>query len=192
LPDARPAGLSQGTYWTELALEAERGLLDFVTFEDAPSLQPSSPARPDRRLGEVRGRLDAVLIVARVAPVAEHIGSVPAVTVTHTPSRSSVSKSIATLDYVSGARAGWRAQVSDRAHEARHFGRRDLPEYDRPDVGSAASTDPWDELVGAAQETANRSQELVHVFGELLVFLDVDEGSARARRTSSTSSPKGR
>ena len=34
-PAANPAALFTAGYWSELVLEAERGLLDFVTFEDA-------------------------------------------------------------------------------------------------------------------------------------------------------------
>ena len=49
----------------------------------------------------------------------------PVATVTHTEPFH-VSKSIATLDYVSGGRAGWQARVSGTAHEAALFGRRDV------------------------------------------------------------------
>ena len=66
-PSARPAELLTGRYWTDLITEAERGLLDFVTIEDGFSVQS---ARSDR----VTGRLDAVLIAARVAPLTRHIG----------------------------------------------------------------------------------------------------------------------
>ena len=40
-PDARPAELFSASYWADLAAEAERGLLDFVTFEDSLSSQQS-------------------------------------------------------------------------------------------------------------------------------------------------------
>ena len=49
----------------------------------------------------------------------------PVATGTHTEPFH-VSKSIATLDYVSGGRAGWQARVSGTAHEAALFGRRDV------------------------------------------------------------------
>ena len=62
---------------------------------------------PDDRTDQVRGRLDAVLIAARVAPLTRHIGLVPTALVTHTEPFH-VSKAIATLDYVSRGRAGVR------------------------------------------------------------------------------------
>jgi alkanesulfonate monooxygenase SsuD/methylene tetrahydromethanopterin reductase-like flavin-dependent oxidoreductase (luciferase family) len=124
-PRARPAELLTGRYWTDVVAEAERGLLDFVTIEDGFSVQS---ARTDR----VTGRLDAVLIAARVAPLTRHIGLVPTVVVTHTEPFH-ISKAIATLDYASNGRAGVRVRVSASPQEAALFGRRSLPELDLRD-----------------------------------------------------------
>jgi alkanesulfonate monooxygenase SsuD/methylene tetrahydromethanopterin reductase-like flavin-dependent oxidoreductase (luciferase family) len=118
-PRARPAELFTGRYWTDVIAEAERGLLDFVTIEDGLTLQST---RTDR----VAGRLDAVLIAARVAPLTRHIGLIPTVVVTHTEPFH-ISKAIATLDYVSNGRAGVRVRVSASPDEAAHFGRRVFP-----------------------------------------------------------------
>jgi alkanesulfonate monooxygenase SsuD/methylene tetrahydromethanopterin reductase-like flavin-dependent oxidoreductase (luciferase family) len=118
-PRARPAELFTGRYWTDVIAEAERGLLDFVTIEDGFTLQST---RTDR----VAGRLDAVLIAARVAPLTRHIGLIPTVVVTHTEPFH-ISKAIATLDYVSNGRAGVRVRVSASPDEAAHFGRRVFP-----------------------------------------------------------------
>lgn len=133
-PRARPAELLTAGYWTDLVVEAERGLLDFVTIEDSLRPQSTHHDGPDERTDQVRGRLDAVLIAARVAPHTRHIGLVPAVTVTHTEPFHA-SKAIATLDYVSAGRAGVRVQVSARKSEADHFGRRGLPEFRPADRG---------------------------------------------------------
>ncbi|MFD7997856.1 LLM class flavin-dependent oxidoreductase [Streptomyces mirabilis] len=147
-PVARPRELLTAGYWTDLVTEAERGLLDFVTIEDALGLQSSHLTEPDSRTDQVRGRLDAVLIAARVAPLTSHIGLVPTVVVTHTEPFH-ISKAIATLDYVSTGRAGVRVQVSARAHEAAHFGRRTLPPLRIEDLDSPAlrelTTDLFDE-----------------------------------------------
>ncbi|WP_371679512.1 LLM class flavin-dependent oxidoreductase [Streptomyces sp. NBC_01276] len=126
-PGARPGELTTARYWADLVAEAEAGLLDFVTFEDALGLQSTDPAEADGRTDLVRGRLDAVLVAARVAPLTRHIGLVPSVTATHTEPFH-VSKAVATLDHVSRGRAGLRVQISERPDEARHFGRRTAPE----------------------------------------------------------------
>ncbi|MEU8789094.1 LLM class flavin-dependent oxidoreductase [Streptomyces sp. NPDC048643] len=147
-PVARPRELLTAAYWADLVTEAERGLLDFVTIEDGLGLQSSSPTEPDGRTDQVRGRLDAVLIASRIAPLTHHIGVVPTVIATHTEPFH-ISKAIATLDYVSTGRAGLRVQVSARQNEAAHFGRRTIPafrfeEYDTPAVQEVV-TDLFDE-----------------------------------------------
>src|SRR5690242_2545192 len=137
-PDAQPRRLFTAGYWTELAQQAERGLLDFLTIEDGLGLQSDDRFQPDARTDRVRGRLDAVLIAARVAPATRHIGFVPTAITTHTEPFH-LSKAIATLDYVSEGRAGVRVQVGARADTAAHFGRRPIEPIDRarlddPDV----------------------------------------------------------
>ncbi|GAA3059315.1 LLM class flavin-dependent oxidoreductase [Pseudonocardia yunnanensis] len=125
-PGARPSELLTAAYWTELVQEAERGLLDLVTIEDSLVLQSDHRFRPDERTDHVRGRLDAVLVAARVAPLTAHIGLVPTVVATHTEPFH-LSKAIATLDFVSTGRAGVRVRVSARPDEAALFGRREFP-----------------------------------------------------------------
>jgi alkanesulfonate monooxygenase SsuD/methylene tetrahydromethanopterin reductase-like flavin-dependent oxidoreductase (luciferase family) len=268
-PDARPADLLTPGYWVDLVQEAERGLLDLVTFEDALSLQSTDRSGPDARTDSVRGRLDAVQVAARVAPVTRSIGLVPTAVVTHTEPFH-LSKAIATLDYVSTGRAGVRVKVSGSPAEAAHIGRRPVlsledlfaeaadwvevlrrlwdsweddaeirdvatgrfvdreklhyvefegrffsvkgpsitprPPQGQPvvtalahqqlpyelvgrstDLGFVTPTDAADarRIVGAirdAQAAAGRAEETVHVFGDLVVFLDDDETTARARK----------
>jgi alkanesulfonate monooxygenase SsuD/methylene tetrahydromethanopterin reductase-like flavin-dependent oxidoreductase (luciferase family) len=279
-PAARPQDLLTAGYWVDLVREAERGLLDFVTIEDSLALQSDDPVRPDDRTDRVRGRLDAVQVAARVAPLTEHIGLVPTAIVTHTEPFH-LSKAIATLDYVSTGRAGVQVRVSMREHEARLFGRRSFPPLspDDPATGRVIEEafdeaadyvevlrrlwDSWEDdaeirdvptgrfvdraklhyidfdgrffsvrgpsitprppqgqpivsalahqtvpyrLVGgsadvgyvtprdvdhiaeilgeirAAQAVAGREQETVHVLGDVLVFLDDDEATARGRK----------
>ncbi|WP_329126910.1 LLM class flavin-dependent oxidoreductase [Streptomyces sp. NBC_01465] len=124
-PVARPRDLLTAAYWADLVAEAERGLLDLVTIEDGLGLQSSLLTDPDDRTDQVRGRLDAVLIAARIAPLTRHIGVVPTVVTTHTEPFH-ISKAIATLDYVSTGRAGVRVQIDARPNEAAHFGRRTI------------------------------------------------------------------
>ncbi|MFF3752808.1 LLM class flavin-dependent oxidoreductase [Streptomyces sp. NPDC002018] len=94
-------------WYVELARLAEDGALDFVTLQD--SFDRPGP--------------DALAVLSRVAPTTERIGLVPVVTTTHTEPFH-VSTSLATLDWVSGGRAGWFVGVSDTPAQARLFGRR--------------------------------------------------------------------
>ncbi|GHB10481.1 MULTISPECIES: LLM class flavin-dependent oxidoreductase [Streptomyces] len=130
---ARPGELLTAAYWAELVAEAERGLLDFVTFEDALGLQSAAFHQPDDRTDQVRGSVDAVLLASHLAPLTTRIGLVPTTNVTHTePFHLAIG--IATLDHASKGRAGWRPQISSRAADAAHFGRRTTPRLTEEDV----------------------------------------------------------
>ncbi|MFJ8803516.1 LLM class flavin-dependent oxidoreductase [Streptomyces sp. NPDC102487] len=130
---ARPGELLTAAYWADLVAEAERGLLDFVTLEDALGLQSAAFHRPDDRTDQVRGSMDAVLLAAHLAPLTTHIGLVPTTNVTHTePFHLAIG--IATLDHAAKGRAGWRPQISSRAADAAHFGRRTTPQLTDEDV----------------------------------------------------------
>jgi alkanesulfonate monooxygenase SsuD/methylene tetrahydromethanopterin reductase-like flavin-dependent oxidoreductase (luciferase family) len=123
--DPAAGSVLSGRYWAQLAITAERGLLDFLTIDDA--LTPQSGRRAQLSPGRLVGRADAVMMAAGVAPATTHIGLIPVATVTHTEPFH-VAKAIATLDSVSHGRAGWQPRVSATAHEAALIGRRDWPE----------------------------------------------------------------
>ncbi|WP_031069679.1 LLM class flavin-dependent oxidoreductase [Streptomyces sp. NRRL WC-3742] len=130
---ARPGELFTPAYWADLAAEAERGLLDFVTIEDALGLQTTAFHRPDEDTARVRGSLDAALIASFLGPVTSRIGLVPTVNVTHTEPFH-VAVGIATLDHASEGRGGLRPQIASRAADAAHFGRRVTPQLTEEDV----------------------------------------------------------
>ena len=151
-PDAVAATeLFGARYWLDQVQRAETGLLDFVTIEDGFPLQSESLTSQDERADRVRGRLDASLIAARVAPLTSRIGIVPTITTTHTEPFH-VSKTIATLDFVSTGRAGWRAQVGARGGEASLFGRRELPTFTVEDFRTPEGQAKFRELFDEAAD----------------------------------------
>lgn len=111
---ADPLEATSAEHWVGLARSAEETAADFVTFEDSFSLT----AR-DR----LSGRFDATLLASRVAPAVPRIGLVPTVTATHTEPFHA-SKAVATLDYVSGGRAGVLPATTGSVAEAALFGRK--------------------------------------------------------------------
>lgn len=125
-PGARPTELFTAGYWADLVAEAEYGLLDLVTIDDSLGLQSADPFAPDDRTDQVRGRLDASMLAARIAPLTSNIGILPTVVVTHTEPFH-VSTTIATLDYVSSGRGGVQVRVAARPDDAALFGRRTIP-----------------------------------------------------------------
>jgi len=150
-PDARPRELLSARYWTDLVQEAEGGLLDFVTIEDSLAMQSTNRRALDNRVNQVRGRLDALLTAARVAPCTSAIGIVPVVTTTHTEPFH-VSKAIATLDFVSDGRAGMQVRVSGTGFEARQFGRRLVSDPPSSGAYTAAQSDAIRDLFEEAAD----------------------------------------
>jgi len=154
-PDARPAELFTAAYWKSLVADAERGKLDFVTIEDTLTIQSADRFAADERTDQVRGRLDATLVAARVAPASASIGLVPVATTTHTEPFH-VSKAIATLDYVSSGRAGVQIRGGGLGGEVALFGRRDFPELS------------WEAL-----QAPEVQQLIAELFDETADFVDV-------------------
>jgi alkanesulfonate monooxygenase SsuD/methylene tetrahydromethanopterin reductase-like flavin-dependent oxidoreductase (luciferase family) len=177
-PDARPSDLFTLDYWVELVLAAEAAGIDLVTVEDAFGLQTAGFGGVDNRRDEVRGRLDALLLATAIAPHTTRIGLVPTVTTTHTEPFH-VGTATATLDYVSEGWGGWRVQVSARAHEAAHVGRRSIPALDPAAV--VAGTDPAqttliETLFGEAADTVEVARRLWDSWEDDAVIRDVPTG----------------
>jgi alkanesulfonate monooxygenase SsuD/methylene tetrahydromethanopterin reductase-like flavin-dependent oxidoreductase (luciferase family) len=107
------ASLLTPQHYVALTRTAARSGIDIALFPD--TFDADGPASAPV--------LDAVAIAARVAPVVPGIGLAPTATVTHTEPFH-LSKSIATLDIVSGGRAGWEPALSRTPAEAALFGRK--------------------------------------------------------------------
>jgi alkanesulfonate monooxygenase SsuD/methylene tetrahydromethanopterin reductase-like flavin-dependent oxidoreductase (luciferase family) len=126
-PASRAEQLFAADVWVDRVALAERGLLDFVSFDDTFGIQSGSRQRIDDRTDQVRGRHDAVLLACRVAPRTTHIGLVPVATVTH-PEPFHLASSLSTLDWITNGRGGWQPRVSGRATEAELVGVRPAPD----------------------------------------------------------------
>ncbi|MFF2087590.1 LLM class flavin-dependent oxidoreductase [Nocardia sp. NPDC058176] len=116
--DSGAEDLFTAHYWTAVVTLAERFGFDAVLLPDSFRVQEGGA-------GVTRGRLDAVAIAARTAPLTRRIALIPQAPVTHTEPFH-VSKAIAALDFASLGRAGWEVTVSSTATEAKAFGRKDV------------------------------------------------------------------
>ncbi|MGY0497752.1 LLM class flavin-dependent oxidoreductase [Nocardia sp. FBN12] len=114
--DSAAEDLFTAGYWTSVVSSAEDLGFDAVFLPDSFGIQSGGAAA-------TRGRLDAVAIAARTAPLSTRIGLIPQVPVTHTEPFH-VSKAVTALDFASLGRAGWEVTVSTA--EAKAFGRKDI------------------------------------------------------------------
>lgn len=118
-----PADLLTARTWVEQATLAAQAGADFITLEDSYG---APGAELDHHPG-VAGRLDTVLVANAIAPLVPGIGIIATVVTTLTEPFHS-SKAIATLDHVSGGRAGVQLRIG-RPHEAALTGRRPASDY---------------------------------------------------------------
>jgi alkanesulfonate monooxygenase SsuD/methylene tetrahydromethanopterin reductase-like flavin-dependent oxidoreductase (luciferase family) len=110
---SNPQRLSSLDHYRHLVKTAQRGALDFVLLHDA------------RALAADHGRIDALSILSRLAPETSGVGLAVSKPTTYTEPFT-VSRELATLDFVSGGRAGWNATTLGNLAEALNFGESDV------------------------------------------------------------------
>jgi FMN-dependent oxidoreductase (nitrilotriacetate monooxygenase family) len=143
-PATTPERVTDLQYFQELARTAERGLLDSVFLADGLALW-----------GNVRynalGGFEPLTLLSALATATERIGLIATVSTTFNEPFSTA-RAFASLDHLSGGRAGWNIVTSGTVDEARNFGRDEHLEhglrYDRArefvDV-AVALWDSWDD-----------------------------------------------
>ena len=110
-PDSRVEDLGNIAYYEELAQLAERGKFDAVFFADGHSVR--DPA------GAGTWFLEPITALSAMARATTHIGLVTTVSSTfYTPFHAA--RMLASLDHISGGRAGWNVVTSMFDAEARN------------------------------------------------------------------------
>lgn len=113
LPESNPRANSEIAHWQHLAQIAERGKLDSIFFADIPSLTSSPARRPAEGL-------DPVLLLTAIAAVTERIGLIATSSTTFNEPYN-LARSFATLDTISGGRAGWNVVTTGSDDAAFNF-----------------------------------------------------------------------
>ncbi|MFD8543174.1 LLM class flavin-dependent oxidoreductase [Streptomyces sp. NPDC059649] len=113
-PRTQPERVTDLRYFQQLAQTAERGRLDSIFFADGLALW-----------GKVRhnalGGFEPLTLLSALAAVTEHIGLIATVSTTFNEPFHTARK-FASLDHLSGGRAGWNIVTSGTVNEARNFG----------------------------------------------------------------------
>ncbi|MGW6564043.1 LLM class flavin-dependent oxidoreductase [Streptomyces sp. NPDC054975] len=114
-PLTSPERVIDVTYFQELARTAERGLLDSVFLADGLALWGNARYN-------ALGGFEPLTLLSALATATERIGLIATVSTTfHEP--FTVARAFASLDHLSGGRAGWNIVTSGTVDEARNFGR---------------------------------------------------------------------
>ena len=155
LKDSNPfANLDLG-HWTKLAQLAERGTFDSVFLADAPALWGNAAHRPG-------GALEPTLLLTALAGVTSHIGLIATASTTYNDPFN-LARRFASLDHISGGRAGWNIVTTATQAAAQNFGLDEVPghreRYQRAaefvDV-SVALWDSWEDGAEIGDKAAGR------------------------------------
>lgn len=119
-PGAAQDALCNPRYFQHLAQTAERGLFDGVFIADSVGYPPFRGA--DVFACTESPKLDPSILLAQVAAVTERIGLIGTAS-TSFNEPFELARRFATLDHVSGGRAGWNIVASTMENEAHNFGR---------------------------------------------------------------------
>lgn len=124
-PDAVPSTDMDFNWYVRMAQTAERGKIDTLFFQDTVAVGGSgglggtSPYRP----GSGRQvQLEPVSLISALAAVTSHIGLVSTATTTYNEPYN-LARRFATIDHISGGRAGWNLVTSQVEDEAGNFGK---------------------------------------------------------------------
>lgn len=121
LPESDPYSSTSIEHYANLARIAERGKLDSVFFADSPSLWGGIGRRPS-------GSLEPTVVLAALAAVTERIGLIATVSTTYNEPYN-LARRFASIDHLSGGRAGWNIVTTATLDAARNFNLAELPDH---------------------------------------------------------------
>ena len=118
-PNVDPAAALRPQHYKNLARIAEAGLFDAIFSADTMGLPGTSAQALSRNVPP--HQFEPLQLLTALAGVTERIGLVGTVSSTYLPPYH-LARKVATLDHLSGGRAGWNLVTSGSDHEARIFG----------------------------------------------------------------------
>ncbi|BBH69159.1 monooxygenase [Actinoplanes sp. OR16] len=140
LPESDPLAGWDVRHYQELARIAERGKLDSLFLADSPVLQNDPGRRP-------AGKLEPTVLLTALAAVTTHIGLIATASTSYNEPYN-LARRFASLDHISGGRAGWNIVTTAGADAARNFGLDDVPphreRYERAAEFLDVATKLWD------------------------------------------------
>jgi len=127
-PRARANGHVDFKHYAELACIAERGKFDTIFLADSPGVR-DWPLETTSRVDLYVAPFEPVTLLSALASLTSHIGLAATVTTTYNEPFH-VARKFASLDHISGGRAGWNLVTSVNSAEAYNFGHSAHPQHE--------------------------------------------------------------
>ena len=128
-PDAQSDAGTNFRHYVRLAQTAERANFDFIFLADAVAVRHGNLSAL-RHWPQYMAYFEPITLLSALAAVTEHIGLVATATTSYNEPYH-VARKYASLDHISGGRAGWNVVTSGNLSEAWNFGREE--HYDHGD-----------------------------------------------------------
>jgi N-acetyl-S-(2-succino)cysteine monooxygenase len=127
-PDAYAEANVDFAHYRALVQTAERAKFDLIFLADSPAMRNWPMARASR-IATYVGGFEPITLLSALASVTTNIGLVATATTTYNEPFH-VARKFASLDHISGGRAGWNLVTSVNIAEAFNFGREAHTEHD--------------------------------------------------------------
>ena len=127
-PEAQIDAGTNFKHYAKLAQTAERSKFDLMFLADALAVRDGKLAALSR-WPQYMVYFDSVTLLSAIAAVTEHIGLVATATTSYNEPYN-IARKFASLDHISGGRAGWNVVTSSNLSEAHNFGREAHFEHD--------------------------------------------------------------
>ena len=127
-PEAQIDAGTNFKHYAGLAQTAERGKFDLMFLADALAVRDGKLAALSR-WPQYMAYFDPVTLLSAIAALTEHIGLVATATTSYNEPYN-IARKFASLDHISGGRAGWNVVTSSNLSEAYNFGREAHFEHD--------------------------------------------------------------
>jgi FMN-dependent oxidoreductase (nitrilotriacetate monooxygenase family) len=121
LPESNPRANTDLQHYVNLARLAERGTFDSLFLADSPSLLGPVSRRPS-------GVIEPLTLLTALATATEQIGLIATASTSYNDPYN-LARRFASLDHVSGGRAGWNVVTTATIDAARNFGLDELPAH---------------------------------------------------------------
>nr|WP_296769352.1 LLM class flavin-dependent oxidoreductase [Rhodococcus sp. (in: high G+C Gram-positive bacteria)] len=121
LPESDPAANGKLDHYVQLTQTAERGLFDSIFFADGPVLHTDVGRRPS-------GGFEPLTLLSALSVVTDKIGLIATASTTYN-SPYNLARRFASIDHLSGGRAGWNIVTTAGGDAARNFGLTDQPAH---------------------------------------------------------------
>ena len=128
-PKTAPGANMQISHYIHMAQTVERGLFDIVFLADSVGLHDyDEPPGSLSRISEC-AIFEPMTLLGALAMVTKNVGLIASASTTYN-APFHVARKIASLDHISGGRAGWNVVTSHTDMEAQNFGLDANPDYD--------------------------------------------------------------